>query len=238
MQRGYALSDSSASELRSLGAHNVRVIPFGSYLIPFPANSVKNELRSGMGFKSSDLVVILMGRIERYKGVDLLLEAVRRLPPSSRIKVLIAGACSDKTYRDELEQLGARLGARATLRLEWIPDGDLGRLLVASDVAVFPFREITNSSSVILAESFGLPVVIPDLPLLSDVPSATAIRYTPKNDVEIDTLLEALERTERLSDSEFRDMSSAASNWARGTKWSSLSHEMVEIYESILPDAS
>ena len=32
--------------------------------------------------------------------------------------------------------------------------------LEAADFAAFPFREVTNSSSVLLAQSFGLPVLI------------------------------------------------------------------------------
>jgi glycosyltransferase involved in cell wall biosynthesis len=175
-----------------------------------------------------------MGRIERYKGADLLLKAAGHLSPASRIKVMIIGSCSDDAYRSELECLANNIPGRALLKLEWIPQDDLGRYLQASDFAAFPFREITNSSSVILAESFGLPVVVPDLIMLGDVPAETSIRYLPGNGSESDSLTTALHMAERLSSGDYDAMSSAASAWAHSCDWSTVARRTVDVYESVL----
>lgn len=232
-----ALSNASAEVLRSLGAKNVHVVPFGSYLDPYPVNISRDEARSVLGFGSGDVVITLMGRIERYKGADRLLAAMGQLPTTSRIKVMIVGSCSEDLYREELLALSDGVKGRAVLSLEWVPDDELARYLQSSDFAAFPFREITNSSSVILAASFGLPVVIPDMQMLRDVPSASAIRYEQESDPAIDSLVEALLIAENLPDAEYRAMSAAATSWARGSDWSTVARKTIEVYTSILEDA-
>jgi glycosyltransferase involved in cell wall biosynthesis len=233
-----ALSTASAMELRSLGAKNVYVIPFGSYLDSYRSTVLKDEARASFGFDIDDVVVIVVGRMERYKGPDLLLLAAQRLPPTSKIKVMIVGLCSDDDYRSELQQLARLVETRTTLYLEWVPDDELGRYLQASDIAAFPFREITNSSSIILAESFGLPVLIPDLPMLSDVPLETAIRYQFETGLKTDSLLEALEQAEQLSPETYQQKSAAASTWAHSNDWASSARQTIEMYQTILETSS
>ncbi len=229
-----ALSNASADELRSLGAKSVYVVPFGSYVEPYEVTEAREVVRANLGFDSLDLIVVFTGRVEPYKGVDLLLEAIGRLPPTSKIKVIVAGPYTDDAYRREVERLAQRAQGRAVLNLRWITDGELGRYLRASDFAAYPFRSITNSSSIVLAESFGLPVLIPDAPMLRDVPNDTAIRYSPKDETETDSLLAALTKAENLSSEEYGAMSLAASTWAHSNDWSSVARQMTEVYERVL----
>ena len=221
-----ALSEATAVELRELRARNVRVIPMGSYAEPYPVTLSREEARASFGFVTSDLVVSLVGRIEAYKGADLLLRALTRLSPSSRVKVLLAGLCPDEDYRHQLTQLAREAGGRVVTDFRWIPDEDLARYLQATDVAVFPFREITNSGSIMLAQSFGRPVVMPNLPVLRDIPDDTAIRF----DGTLGSLVSALERIEGLSDPEYRKMSASAQAWSTRLDWTTIARETVEVY--------
>ena len=222
-----ALSEATATELREMGARRVSVIPMGSYADPYPVILTTDQARASFGFDDDAVVVALIGRIEPYKGADLLLAAAAQLPTSSRIKILLAGLCSDEDYRNELIRLAGETGGRATTIFEWIPDADLARFLQATDVAAFPFREITNSASVLLAQSFGRPVIIPDLPSLRDIPSDAAVRFEPG----LETLVSALERAEQLSESEYGVMSTAGLAWATRVDWANIARETVETYE-------
>lgn len=233
-QRVVALSDASALELRDRGAKRVCVLPFGPITLSRTVTAAKDDVRARLGLSSQDVIVTLMGRVERYKGADLLLIAAQALPRTTRIKVMIVGSCGDEKYRSEILSLAKEIDDRTVLVLEWIPEGELEQYLLASDFAAFPFRDITNSSSVILAESLGLPVVIPNLTLLSDIPEETAIRYVPEGGTATDSLTAALVRAEHLSDDAYEAMSLAASAWAHRRDWSILAQGMVEIYESIL----
>lgn len=227
-----ALSESTAAELRALGARLVRVIPIGPYADRYPVALTRKEARASLGFSDDDVVVALIGRIEEYKGADLLLLAVAQLPESSRIKLLIAGFCPDQGYREKVSRLISETQGKTVSRLEWVPDEDLARYFQATDIAVFPFREITNSASLLLAQSFGKPIVIPNLPTLADIPSGAAIRFDPG----VGPLLEALKEAEGLSASDYRDMSAAGLAWATRFDWTNVARETIETYkEASLP---
>lgn len=222
-----ALSEATAAELRALGARLVRVIPIGPYADLYPVAHTRKEARASFGFTDADVVLALIGRIEEYKGADLLLLAIAQLPESSRIKLLIAGICPDQGYREKVNRLISGTQGRTVSRLEWVPDEDLARYLQATDVAVFPFREITNSGSLLLAQSFGKPIVIPNLPALADIPSNAAIRFEPG----VGPLVEALQQAEMLSEADYRDLSVAGLAWATRFDWTNVARETIETYK-------
>ncbi len=225
-----ALSEATASQVRELGAREVRVVPMGSYAHPYPVTLSRAEARSSFGFADDDTVLSLIGRIERYKGADLLLAAAAQLPESSRVRVLVAGICTEQAYSEELFRLSRALGGRATIHLEWVPDEDLARFFQATDVAVFPFREITNSASVMLAQSFGVPVVIPNLSNLEDIPLDAAIRYTP----ETEPLAEVIADLEKMPQSVVHDVGAKGLVWATSSDWATVARQTIEVYELAL----
>lgn len=225
-----ALSEATATEIRALGGQRVRVIPMGSYADPYAVTLTRREARTSFGFNDSDVVIALIGRLEMYKGADLLLLAVAQLPKSSTIKLLLAGWCEDEVYRDELTRLAERANGRVTTKFQWIPDDDLARYFQATDVAVFPFREISNSASVLLAQSFGRPVVIPDLPALCDIPDDGALRFEFGDEAAVEPLVAMLKRVEHLTEAEYREMSTASLSWAIKSDWATIARETINLY--------
>jgi glycosyltransferase involved in cell wall biosynthesis len=224
-----ALSEATARKLSELGARHVVVIPQGPFTSPYPVTQTIEEARASFGFSAHDLVVTLLGKIEPYKGADLLLLAAVQLPTSSRIKILLVGSCADKSYRNELLRLANDAGSRVIAMLERVPEGDVARYLQATNIAVFPFREVSNSGSVMLAQSFGLPVVISDLPSLSDIPNETAIRFAPS----LESLVKALVQAENLSETQYRNMSDAGLAWSTNSNWADIALTTVETYKAI-----
>jgi glycosyltransferase involved in cell wall biosynthesis len=156
--------------------------------------------------------------------------AIADLPESSKIKLLMAGSCDDEHYQGELKRLAKKVEGRVVAMYQWVPDNDLARYFQASDIAVFPFREITNSGSVLLAQSFGRPVVISDLPTLDDIPRGTAIRFRLDGEHDVQPLVAALIRAEQLSPHVYRDMSDAALGWASKNDWSTIARQTIEVY--------
>ena len=227
-----ALSTASVTDLVELGARDVIVIPHGSFVEPYPRTLGRPEARKGLGFGDDDIVVLLIGRIERYKGADILLEAVTSLQTSSPVKVVVAGACRDAAYRAVLSELALRAGKRAVVRLERIPDAEMAAYLEAADFAVFPFRAITNSGSVQLAQSFGLPVLIPKLASLSDVPDEAALRYDPGTR----SLAQALERAAQMSEEARSKMGRAGKQFADAMDWSTAARLHMDAYSKLLND--
>jgi glycosyltransferase involved in cell wall biosynthesis len=128
-----------------------------------------------------------------------------------------------------LLRLANDAGSRVIAMLERVPEGDVARYLQATNIAVFPFREVSNSGSVMLAQSFGLPVVISDLPSLSDIPNETAIRFAPS----LESLVKALVQAENLSETQYRNMSDAGLAWSTNSNWADIALTTVETYKAI-----
>lgn len=95
-----------------------------------------------------------------YKGLDVLVEAVRRLEPAARPVLLLAGRTSDHDRVEIDRLLGDDL--RAVREHVHVDDVDVQRWFRAADTAVFPYRRVLNSGSLHLAASFGVPSVLPD----------------------------------------------------------------------------
>jgi len=216
--------------LRELGAGAVHVVQAGSYAARYPQETSRAEARDRLGIGPEERVATFVGAIAAYKGVDTLLEVVRDLPCREAPRVVVAGRCGEPALERELERLAAQAGPRVVTRFTRIPDDELQVYLACADVAVLPYRQITNSSSVLLACSFGLPVLIPALPALADVPDGVAIRYEPGRA----GLAAALAALVDCRESELSERSGAARRYAASLSWEQAARSTLDVYAQVL----
>ncbi len=228
-----ALSAATAARLAELGAKDVRIIPFGPFVAPSAARPERDAARQLLGIATNTFLVVSTGKVEPYKGVEELLHAAARLPEGSPVKVLVAGACANDSYRELVVRAGRDAAERAIIRLEWVPDDELTTILYAADFAAVAFVEVMNSSSVLTSLAFGVPVIVPDLANLSDVPERCVLRYAP----EEDGLLEALERAAKLSPEQRSVMAEAAFAYANAADWSAVARATQGGYAELLARA-
>ncbi len=221
-----ALSPASADELSRQGARAVRVVPFGAYAKPTLSPSARAEARRTLGWRPDECVVVHFGKLLPYKGADALLRAAHLLAPTNELRVVVAGACKDQRYADLLHTLAHDLG-RVELHLERLSDEEMSALLLGADLAVFPFREVTNSSSLLNAQCYGLPVLIPDLPELRDFPEGPVLRY----DGTADGLARALETFVGLAPEERRRMGESARAFATSVGWPTVATLTLEAFQ-------
>lgn len=124
----------------------------------------KQEARKHLGLPENEKLVLFFGFIRKYKGLDLLLEAVSRLktlkPESLTFKLLIAGEFyeDEKPYLDQIEKLGIK--DRLYLRTNFIPDSEVKYYLCAADVVIQPYRNATQSGVTPLAYHFEKPMIV------------------------------------------------------------------------------
>lgn len=136
----------------------------------------KEEARKKLGVGDHESIVLFFGFIRKYKGLDLLLEAVGYLknikPETLNFKLLVAGEFYEdaKQYEDLIEKLGIR--DHLILKTDFIPDSEVKNYLCAADAVIQPYRNATQSGVTPLAYHFekpmvvtnvgGLPALVPD----------------------------------------------------------------------------
>jgi len=141
------VSESVGAILRPVfGERRVTVIP----------NWVPNQPEFKSRFKGSDaqLNLLYVGRLERYKGLYLLLEALRGVSAPAKLTVVGDGA-----YRTTLEELAAGMN------VEFVGfKGDPRAYYEAADIFVMPSNGPEGLPMVALeAMSHGLPCIFSDL---------------------------------------------------------------------------
>ena len=139
----------------------------------FGAILPKTEARMHLGLPADEKIILFFGFIRKYKGLDLLFEAMA-LPAikNAGIRLLVAGEFyeEEKGYQEQIDLLGIR--EQLYLRTDFIPDSEVKYYLSAADAVIQPYRNATQSGVTPLAYHFekpmlvtnvgGLPALVPD----------------------------------------------------------------------------
>lgn len=157
--RGFLCHASSVAEVltRELPGRPVAVHPLPAER---PRTTDRDAARAALGLSSDAVALLTFGLIRPYKGIDVLLEAVRRIPATSPIVLLLAG----EPWGDEGRRIRAlladpALSDRVRARLEWVPEDEAATWCAAADAAVLPYRSATGSAVAAQMLGYGLPVV-------------------------------------------------------------------------------
>ncbi|SNR96806.1 glycosyltransferase [Blastococcus mobilis] len=158
-----------AAESARLAKKPSTVIPHGLYTVPPPDEHFQHSLALKLDTASDVTVFGLVGSLERYKGVSELIGAFMDCEDRS-LRLLLVGACRDASLRAEVEEAQAK-DDRVRVRLGWLSEKEMVAAIGVSDWIVVPFRNVTNSGSIIMALQVGRPVIVPalgSLPSLAD----------------------------------------------------------------------
>lgn len=99
--------------------------------------------------------LLFLGRIHPYKGLDLLIDALRQLQSSGTdFELVVAGGGDISPYAEGLRQL-----RNVELVNRWISDDEIKDFLTKADVMVMPYVEASQSGVAIDALWAALPTV-------------------------------------------------------------------------------
>ena len=126
----------------------------------------KQEAREKLGIGSAENILLFFGFIRKYKGLDILLDAIKILKSTNNtavgkgVKLLIAGEFYEdrKAYDEQIEKLDIK--DSLILRTDFIPDSEVKYYLCAADVVVQPYRTATQSGVTPLAYHFNKPMIV------------------------------------------------------------------------------
>ncbi len=123
----------------------------------------KAAARTHLQIDTTKKIVLFFGFIRKYKGLDVLFDAVKLLketPGGGDIKILVAGEFYEdrKPYDEQIEQLGIK--DQLILKTDFIQDSQVKYYLCAADVVIQPYRSATQSGVTPLAYHFEVPMIV------------------------------------------------------------------------------
>ena len=128
----------------------------------------KLEAREYLGIGNDEKILLFFGFIRKYKGLDILLDAMKILKSLNNsplvsghtIKLLIAGEFYEdrKAYDEQIQKLAIKDSLIS--KTDFIPDSEVKYYLCAADVVVQPYRSATQSGVTPLAYHFEKPMIV------------------------------------------------------------------------------
>lgn len=187
-QRLFVHTGETARELCrrfAVPADRVHVVEHGIDRFVAPDSGSKDRIKELFNLPEFKFLILLFGNISRYKGVDLLLDAVDGLQLPEDVLVLVAGRSSSSEYAKELR---SRMGSMSNIgRITWVdeylPDENIPSLLAAADCMVLPYRKIDQSGVIFAAKSAGLPIIAFDVGSFRSCMDPTRDFLIPPKDV-------------------------------------------------------
>lgn len=146
-------------ELFGIEDKKIFIIPIGAYSMNILPRQDKVH---------DKIHYLLFGVIRRYKGIDILLQAISMIPEKLRSSMVfvIAGKQymnqDDTDYAQMIEELN--IGDCVRFIQRRIDDTELPALFNWADVCLLPYREIYGSGALLMAYTYRKPVIVSDVP--------------------------------------------------------------------------
>lgn len=145
-----------------LKREKIFVIPHGNYAHFHDLELGRGEARQQLGLSLERQMVLFLGAIRPYKGVDLLLQTVRAVRLACPKAFFVVAGHVLRGKREDYEQLAATLGLGPddlVMHFAYLTTAETIAYVCASDLVVLPYRAIYQSGVLFLASSFGRPVL-------------------------------------------------------------------------------
>lgn len=124
----------------------------------------KSAARERLKIRADDRIMLFFGFIRKYKGLDILLDAMKLISDKSIGNrpplLLIAGEFYDEqeAYDEQIKQLGIK--DLLILRTAFISNTEVKYYFCAADLVIQPYRNATQSGVTPLAYHFEVPMIV------------------------------------------------------------------------------
>jgi len=204
----------------------------GNFIDAYP-NKVSKELaRKKLGLDSFGFIFGFVGQLRFYKGIEKLFNSfVESKEMLSNAALVIAGKPVQPMPTGYWNALAENFDSVKVFE-GYIEDGDLQLYINASDVIVLPYHDILTSGSLMLAESFGKPVIIPEIDVLEEyIKERHVIGYNPKDP---EGLRDALYKVRYIDKSTYIKMCKSSFEYAKKNNWPEISSNLCQELKNML----
>jgi glycosyltransferase involved in cell wall biosynthesis len=145
------------------GAHRrILVAPIGNYIGAYPDDPrPREEIRRQLALEPRTYSYLLFGQVRRYKRVPQAIEAFRRGADEDSRLLVVGGLAEEDRALGEEVHAAAGADPRVQLRLGFVHADEVASYFRAADAAVLAYEDVFSSAVLLLALSFGLPVIAP-----------------------------------------------------------------------------
>ncbi|MCB0736500.1 MAG: glycosyltransferase [Bacteroidetes bacterium] len=192
----------------------------------FPPKIDKAEARQKLGLPGGKKLLLYFGLIRGYKGLDLLIESLSKLP--DEYELIIAGECYEdwNKYQAQIDNLG--VGNRIHEHVRYIDDNDVPLFFSAADGNMLTYKTATQSGIVSIAYHFELPMLVTDVGGLRESVEPYGVGMTiDKPDVDLIT---------KAIPSFIENISNYQSGFTQlksQLTWSKLASDIIEFYKTL-----
>jgi glycosyltransferase involved in cell wall biosynthesis len=195
------------------------------------ANSIsRKDARQQLGLDEKDFVLVFLGVIEEYKGIDVAMQAMDELDDNT-IKLVVAGRLDRNTaYGANVHEMAAK-NKNIILFDKFIPDDEVQVYFKAADYSIYPYRRTGNSGPLYITLAFGTPTIIrgaggtPEVVELN--PKVAILIGQPEKSEILLAIRKA--RSTKIEDKEFNIFREKLS-------WKSLEKEILQVFDDLQDD--
>ena len=143
----------------------IDVIFHGNYLASVPPNITREAAKAHFGIAPDKRVLVFFGQIKDVKGLDVLLQGFALARETDKSLHLLIGGRVWKTDFSKYAQIidSHGLALHCSLHIRYIPDAEVPYFYRCADLVVLPHLRIYQSGVVLLAMSYGSPVLVSDI---------------------------------------------------------------------------
>ena len=196
----------------------------------------KAQCRRALGIEPGRPVLVWVGRLEKLKGVDVLIDALAQLEDPRVLLLVIGGDEGAQALREELEAQARDVGLAASVRFEGaVAHEQLPSYYSAADVCVVPSYYESFGLVAVEAMACGTPVVASRVGgLVSTVTDGVTGYLIPWRCPEpFAEKLEVLIRNPELR----ANFGRAARRSVQRFRWTEIARQMAALYEDVIAAA-
>ena len=177
--------DVAASKVRTIfqRTRNLFVIPHPHFIGIYPDTVTREQARAALGVPPAAFAYGFFGGLLPYKGLESLMESFQRLPGDNSWLLIAGGNTRQPEFLAAIRWRAAQHPRIVLRAYDRAPSDDIALIMRAADVITLPFVDTMTSGTLILALSWGNPVIAPALGCLpATVLPAAGRLYDPSDD--------------------------------------------------------
>ena len=153
------------SNIFDMNINDVAIIPHGNYIPFISTESNSDKSRSYLEIPKKRKVLLFFGMIKRIKGLEVLLEALKKIKEKvPDILLVVAGKSWEddfSIYQNLINKYN--LNKHCLVHHEYIPNSKIGHYFASSNLVVLPYKRISQSGVLMMSCSYGKAVLCSNL---------------------------------------------------------------------------